>query len=217
MSTYTPAVRWLQARSPVGPGGELSDAGLFSWRPKVDAHARTVDQAAPRVVVPTLWPFSADLGLLLVRVVLSGFALVHGARVLAGQPGGPARSAAEATLSGYGFVRPDLLTTYLGWVQLVAGVLLLLGVFATFAGAALLAVTVTAVGLTVPVAWAAHAMGPVQGPLLTLTLTAVVVLAGPGRISGDAGRAWARQQTPVGLVGLFLGVATGLTVLFALR
>jgi len=211
-------VRW--SRSPVTSSGEFSDTALFPWRTGADAMGSTLDEPAPAAVTTAAtrrWSLSADLGLLCARLVLGAVAILHGTGILVALPRGSGRPVAEAMLAGYGFVRPDLLTTYLGWAQLVAGVLLVFGVFASFAGAALLAVAVAAVGVTAPLALTVRAIGPVQGPLLAVALTATVVLAGPGRISADSGRAWARQQTASGLVCLLLGVATGVTVLLALR
>ena len=197
-----------------------SDTALFPWRQGEDAWGSTLDE--PAVVGPVARrrpPVSADLGLLLARLVIGGVAVLAGARTLFGLPrgSGAGRAATEAVVSGYGFERFGLLTTVMGWAELVGGVLVVLGVFASLAASALLAVAVTAVGLTAPLALATQTTGPVERPLLAATLAAVIVLAGPGRVSADSGRSWSRSQTAVGLVGLLLGVGVGLTVLLALR
>ncbi len=197
-----------------GPGA--LDA-VLPWREP--ARRDTLPDVVATPALTATGPLSADLGLLLARVVLGGMAVLAGARALfaipAGTGGGPATTA--ALLARHGFLLPDLLARVLGWAGLVAGLLVLLGTFASFAAAVLLAPTVAAVGVTAPVAVAAGDVAPVAGPLLALTVAVVVVLVGPGRIAGDAGRAWTRAQTAVGLVCLLLGVATGLTVLFAFR
>ena len=183
--------------------------------------AATLDEPTPRAATAAAsarrWPTAADLALLLARVVLGVLAVLHGAGTLVGIPRGTPRAATEAALAGRGFMRPDLLTTVVGWVGLVAGVLLVLGLFASFAASALLAGAVAAAGASLSGAWVEQATGTAQVPLLALALTAVVVLTGPGRVAADAGRSWARRQTLTGLVCLALGVAVGVLVLVVLR
>lgn len=166
-----------------GPGA--LDA-VFPWREP--ARRDTLPEARTAVaVMPGV--LGTDLALLLARLVLGGLAVPAGARTLfaipAGTGGGPATTA--ALLSRYGFLAPELLARALGWAGLVAGLLVVVGTFASFAAAVLLAPAVTAVGVTAPTAVAAGDVGPVAGPMLALTVTAVVVLAGPGRIAGTPG------------------------------
>jgi putative oxidoreductase len=71
--------------------------------------------------------------------------------------------------------------------------------------------------VTVPTAWASGTVGPAELPLFAVALAVVVVLAGPGRISGDADRPWYRAQTAVGGVAALIAVGSALTVLLALR
>ncbi|NMO91199.1 DoxX family membrane protein [Actinomycetospora sp. TBRC 11914] len=197
--------------------GAPSDTAVFPWRVGDDALGGPSDEPIPtRAVV--VRPWGADVGLLVVRVVLGLTALLGGARALFDLPRGHgAADAVAALVAGYGFAPVSPLVTAYGWAQLVAGVLVGLGVFASFAGAALLAIGVVALGVSLPAAWAAMAVGPVEGPLFGLVLAAVVVLVGPGRLSGDADRAWFRAQTPVGVTCTIIGVGTGLTVLLAFR
>lgn len=205
-------------RSPVAPDGALADTAVFPWRDGPEAEG-TVDDEPARTTVVAIRPRSADMGLLAVRIVLGLTAVLDGARTLFSVPRGHSggTEAVRALLAGYGFRPVVELTTALGWAELVAGVLVGLGVAASFAASALLAVATVAVGVTLPAAWAAGAVGPARGWLLTLVAAAVVVLAGPGRHSGDWGRPWERRQTPVGLTCLVIGVGTGLTVLLAFR
>lgn len=197
--------------------GAPSDTAVFPWRVGDDALGSPSDEPVPtRAVV--VRPWGADAGLLVVRVVLALTALLHGARALFDLPRGHGGSDAVAALvAGYGFTPVTPLVTAYGWAQLAAGVLVGLGVFASFAASALLAVGVVALGVSLPAAWTALAVGPVEGPLFGLVLAAVVVLVGPGRISGDADRAWFRAQTAVGVTCAIIGVGTGVTVLLAFR
>jgi putative oxidoreductase len=197
--------------------GAPSDTAVFPWRGGDDAFGSPADEpVATRAVL--VRPWGADVGLLLVRVVLGLTALLDGARALFDLPRGHGSADAVAGLvAGYGFAPVGPLVTAYGWAELVAGVLVGLGVFASFAASALVAVGVVALGVSLPAAWAALAVGPVEGPLFGLALACLVVLAGPGRISGDADRAWFRAQTAVGVACTIIGVGTGLTVLFAFR
>ena len=201
----------------LGFEGAPHDTAVFPWRVGDDALGSPADEpVATRAVL--VRPWGADVGLLLVRVVLGLTALLDGARALFDLPRGHGSADTVATLvAGYGFAPVAPLVTAYGWVQLGAGVLVGLGVFASFAASALLAVEVVALAVSLPAAWAALAVGPVEAPLFGLVLAGVVVLVGPGRISGDAHRAWFRAQTPVGVVCTIIGVGTGLTVLFAFR
>jgi putative oxidoreductase len=201
----------------LGFEGAPHDTAVFPWRRGDDALGSAADE--PVATRPVLVrPVAADVGLLLVRVVLGVIALFDGAHALFDLPSGHGAADTFATLvAGYGFSPVTPLVTAYGWAQLVAGVLVGLGVFASFAASALLAVGVVAVGVSLPAVGAALAVGPIEGPLFGLVLAAVVVLVGPGRISGDADRAWYRAQTPVGVTCMIIGLATGLTVLFAFR
>lgn len=203
--------------SVLGFEGAPDDTAVFPWRYGDDALGSPADE--PVATRPVLVrPWGADVGLLLVRVVLGLTALLDGARALFDLPRGHgAADAVAALVAGHGFAPVGPLVTAYGWAELVAGVLVGLGVLASFAASALVAVGVVAFAISLPAAWTALAVGPVEGPLFGLVLACVVVLVGPGRISGDADRAWFRAQTPVGLTCLIIGVGTGLTVLLAFR
>ena len=212
-------MRW--SRSPVVPGGELGDTVLFPWRSGDDALGSTLDEPSPARAAPEIVasPFSADLALLLARVVVGLLAVLGGGSAVLDLPRGVGRGATETLLAVHGFGPVATLTTVLGWAALVGGVLLGLGVFASVAAGVLLAAGVAALGVEIPVALAAGSPAPLVAPVLAATLLVILVLAGPGRISADAGRAWARAraQTPVGLTCVLLAVVTGLTVLVAYR
>jgi putative oxidoreductase len=201
----------------MGFEGAPHDTAVFPWRAGPDALGSSADEPeATRTVL--VRPWGADAGLLLVRVVLGLTALLRGARALFDLPrdhGGA--GAVGAVVAGHGFTPVGPLVTAYGWALISAGVLVGLGVFASFAASALVATGVVALGASLPTAWSALDIGPAVGPLYGLALACVVVLVGPGRFSGDADRAWFRAQTPVGVTCMIIGVGTGLTVLFAFR
>lgn len=201
----------------LGFEGAPSDTTVFPWRE--ESGASTIDEPVPTTTVVAVRPWAAEVGLLVARLVVGLTAVLGGARTLFDLPRGhgDGTAATQTLLGGLGFRPVAELTAALGWVQLVAGLLVVVGVFASFAASALLAIHLVAVVTSAGAAWSAGAVGPVEAPLFGLALAAVVVLAGPGRISGDADRPWFRAQTPVGLTCLLVGVATGLTVLIAMR
>jgi putative oxidoreductase len=210
-------VRVGEPVSVMGFEGAPHDTAVFPWRAGDDALGSAADEpAATRAVL--VRPWGADAGLLLVRVVLGLTALLRGARALFDLPRGHSGADAfAAVVAGHGFTPVGPVVIAYGWAQLAAGVLVGLGVFASFAASALVATGVVALGTSLPAAWSALDVGPAAGPLYGLVLACVVVLVGPGRFSGDADRAWFRAQTPVGVTCMIIGVGTGLTVLFAFR
>ncbi|MEJ2868627.1 DoxX family protein [Actinomycetospora sp. OC33-EN08] len=201
----------------LGFEGAPSDTAVFPWRE--ERGASTVDEPVPTTTVLAVRPWGTEVGLLVARVVLGITAVLGGARTLFDLPRGHGDGTAhtQTLLAGLGFAPPAELATALGWAQLVAGLLVALGMFASFAASALLAIALVAVVVTVPTAWISGTVGPVEAPLFGAALAAVVVLAGPGRISGDAERPWYRAQTPVGIACAIIGVGTALTVLLAMR
>jgi putative oxidoreductase len=201
----------------LGFEGAPSDTAVFPWRE--ERHASTLDEPVPTTTVVAVRPWGTEVGLLVARVVLGVTAVFGGARTLFDLPRGHGDGTAhtQALLTGYGFRPVTELATALGWVQLVTGLLVAVGVFASFAGSALLAVALVALVVTLPAAWASGTVGPAELPLFAVALAAVVVLAGPGRISGDADRPWYRAQTAVGLTAAVIAVGSALTVLLAMR
>ncbi len=201
----------------LGFEGAPHDTAVFPWRG--DGAASDLDEPVATTTVVATRPWGTEVGLLVARVVLGVTAILGGARTLFDLPRGHSdgTAATQALLGGYGFRPVPELTTAFGWAELVVGLLVVLGVMASFAASALVAVHLVAVCLTLPAAWTAGMVGPVEAPVLGLALAAVVVLSGPGRISGDADRAWYRAQTPVGVTCMIIGVGTAITALLFLR
>lgn len=210
--------RWRWPRSPVAPGGVLADTAVFPWRTGAEAQGSEADEPVPTTPV-VVRPWSVEIGLLVARVVVGVGGVLGGARTLFSLPPGAAGGAAgvRAVLTGYGFTPVEPLATAFGWAQLGAGVLVLLGVLASFAASVFVAIGVVAVVVTAPAAWVAGTLGPVAPSLYGLALAGVVVLAGPGRISGDADRPWHRHQSAVGLACLVIGLMAAVTVLLFFR
>ncbi|HEY0641421.1 MAG TPA: DoxX family protein [Pseudonocardiaceae bacterium] len=157
------------------------------------------------------WNSGADLGLLLMRVVLGGIFIAHGGQKVFGWFGGPGLDGFAEDLAGMGFTQTDVLAAVTGFTELVGGSLVVLGLFTPLAAAGLLGVMVNAVW----VKWNAGLFAADGGFELELALgamAAALVLAGPGRAALDNGRAWFRHPVVSGLLCLVIGVAAALAI-----
>jgi putative oxidoreductase len=155
-----------------------------------------------------------DLGLLLLRVAVGGTLVAHGLQKAFGLWGGPGLDSFKNTLSDMGYQHAGVLAYLAPGTEIVAGVLLVLGLFTPLAAAAGLAYVIN--GLAAHVA-AQHDAGYIgyflpNGDeyliLLTVALAAIV-LVGPGRYGFDGGRGWARRPFLGSFAALLLGIGVG--------
>ena len=158
-----------------------------------------------------------DLGLLLLRLAVGALLIGHGLQKLFGWWGGEGLSGFREYLTGVGFRNTDILS-YVGATGLiVAGALLILGLFTPVAAAGTLAYLVTAV-----LAEAADARDDArlsafltdghEYEVLLLCVVAAMVLIGPGRYGLDAGRGWARRPFIGSIAALILGIGVGAAI-----
>jgi putative oxidoreductase len=161
------------------------------------------------------WSASADLGLLVVRLVLGGVFLAHGAQKLFGVLGGPGPDGFARMLADLGFEQTELLAQITGGTEVLAGALLVLGLFTPLAAAGILGVMGSAVVLH-----AGNGFFLPNGVEYEAVLAAVafgLMFAGPGRVALDRGRAWSRRPGVFGVIGLVLAVVAAAVVLLVLR
>jgi putative oxidoreductase len=156
-----------------------------------------------------------DLGLLLLRLVVGVVFIGHGLQKAFGWWGGAGLDGFRTALADAGYEHAGVLTYFGAGAQIVAGVLLVLGLFTPVAAAGALAYVINS--LLVIVAYQqAEGYLAVFGPngieylLVLVTAVAVVILAGPGRYGFDAGRGWARRPFVGSVVALVLGVGGGI-------
>jgi putative oxidoreductase len=152
-----------------------------------------------------------DVGLLALRVVVGGIYIAHGARKLGWRStkGGFRRFRDSIAVRGY---RPATLWALSAVVaEMVGGLLAVAGLVTPFAGAMLLAQSVTIVVLVVARGFWVEDMG-VEYPLMLGTAALAVALAGPGRLSLDAvlGLGYEPWLAPALVVGAALGALAGL-------
>jgi putative oxidoreductase len=155
-----------------------------------------------------------DLGLLLLRAAVGATLIAHGLQKTFGLWGGHGLDSFKNTLSDMGYQHADVLAYLAPGTEIVAGVLLVLGLFTPLAAAAGLAYLIN--GLAAHVA-AQHSAGYIgfflpNGDeyliLLTVALAAII-LVGPGRYGFDAGRGWARRPFLGSFAALLLGIGVG--------
>ncbi|MCG5434384.1 DoxX family protein [Mycobacterium sp. MYCO198283] len=163
-----------------------------------------------------------DLGLAVLRIGVGVLFVAHGLRDAFGLWGGPGMSGFGASLTEVGFRSAGALAIVFPGIELVAGVLLILGLFTPMAGAALLAfmVNVFLGNLT-----AQHDDGFVtlflpggnEYQLTLLVALSAVILSGPGRYGLDISRGWARRPFVGSATAWVLGIGAGVALWWLLN
>jgi putative oxidoreductase len=154
------------------------------------------------------WNSGADLGLLIMRVVVGGIFAAHGAQKVFGWWGGPGLDLFGSNLTDLGYRQTDVLAAATGFTELVGGILVVLGLFTPLAAAGLLAVAVNAI-------WSKWGNGlflidgGFEAELALAALAGGLTLAGPGRAALDNGRFWFRHPVVTGWLFLLLGIGAG--------
>ncbi len=157
------------------------------------------------------------LGLLVLRVGLGVVLGAHGLQKLFGWWGGSGVSGFKNSLSDVGYHHADILAYVSAGGEIVAGVLLILGLFTPIAAAGALAFLINGLLATVSGSSRSHAFAfflP-QGheyQITLIVLAVAVVLCGPGRYGLDAGRGWAHRPFIGSFVALLVGIAAGVAV-----
>ena len=158
-----------------------------------------------------------DLGLMLLRWAVGALLIAHGLQKAFGWWGGPGLEGFEDSLTAMGFKYADMLTYIATGAQILAGVLLILGLFTPLAAAGALAYLVN--GLLVE-ATAAHEEARLSDFLtdgheykvILVAAVVAIILAGPGRYGLDAGRGWARRPFVGSFVALLVGIGAGVAL-----
>lgn len=172
---------------------------------------------ATRTTAPAPAPTAADqilgsdLGLLVLRVVFGGLFAVHGAQKLFGWFGG---RGLDATIEGFdkmGYNPGALFGTLAGLTEFVGGLALLAGLFTPLAAAAILGTMVNAI--YIKLGDGLLGSGGYELALLYAVPAITLALTGPGRLSLDHGRPWARQGLVWGGAAIALGIVTAVITL----
>jgi putative oxidoreductase len=158
-----------------------------------------------------------DFGLMLLRWAVGALLITHGLQTAFGWFGGPGLDGFQDRLADVGYQHADMLT-YIGTgAQILAGLLLILGLFTPLAAAGALAYLVN--GLLVE-AMAAHNEARLRDFLtdgheykvILIVAVVAIILAGPGRYGLDAGRGWARRPFVGSFAALLIGIGGGIAL-----
>ncbi len=157
------------------------------------------------------------LGLLVLRVGLGVVLTAHGLQKLFGWWGGGGLTGLKNSLSDIGYQHADILAYVSAGGEIVAGVLLILGLFTPLAAAGALAFLINELLATVSGGSRSHAFSYFlpQGheyQITLIVLAVAVILCGPGRYGLDAGRGWALRPFIGSFVVLLVGIAAGIAV-----
>ncbi|WP_040833870.1 DoxX family protein [Nocardia brevicatena] len=154
---------------------------------------------------------SADIGLLVLRVVFGGLLAGHGSQKLFGWFGGPGLEANGAAFEKMGYHPGDLFGTLAGLSEFTGGLLLLTGLLSPLAAAIVIGTTINIINQT----WSGGLLtgqGYERG-LLYSAVAFTIACTGPGRLSLDFNRPWVRGGYKWAIGAILLGAAAGMLVL----
>ena len=162
------------------------------------------------------------LGLLVLRVGLGVVLGAHGLQKLFGWWGGSGVSGFRNSLTDVGYQHADILAYVSAGGELVAGVLLVLGLFTPLAAAGALAFLIN--GLLATISVRPHTRNfsfflpeGHEYQISLIAMAAAVILCGPGRYGLDARRGWAHRPFIGSFVALLAGIGAGIGVWVALN
>lgn len=158
-----------------------------------------------------------DLGLLLLRVGVGALLISNGLQKMFGWFGGEGLGGFREYLTDLGFRNADVLSYAGAGGLIIAGVMLILGLFTPLATAGTLAYLIPALLAEVTDArnearLSAFLSDGHEYEVVLLCVVAAMVLVGPGRYGLDAGRGWARRPFIGSIVALIVGVGAGVAI-----
>jgi len=154
--------------------------------------------------------------MLLLRLVIGGLFMAHGAQKLFGWFGGHGPEGTAGMLHSQGF-RPAKPHAYLaGVTELGGGLLLATGLFSPLGAAAVVGMMVNAIFVVHVRNGFFNQDGGIEFPLVLAAGSLAVAFAGAGRFSLDAALAWHVNGWRWGLAAFVLGVAAA-TIVLAMR
>jgi putative oxidoreductase len=163
-----------------------------------------------------------DLGLLLLRVVVAAVFIGHGLQKAFGWWGGNGLDGFKTALADAGYQNAGVLMYVGAGVQILVGVLLLIGLFTPLAAAGGVAYLVNALLTTVSAQRqggyvAVFGADGIEYLLVLTVAVSAVILAGPGKYGFDGGRGWARRPFIGSFIALLLGIGGGIAAWFFLH
>lgn len=161
------------------------------------------------------WHGGADLGLLVMRLVLGAIFLAHGSQKVFGVLGGPGIDGFARFLESGGYRDARTLAWATGVTELAGGGLVVLGLFTPLAAAGLVAVLANALLLK----WRGGFFLPtgVEYEVAVAALATGLAFTGPGRVALDNGRPWYRHPLVSGFTCLIIAAGVAAAVFVVLR
>ncbi len=172
------------------------------------------DRSSTAVREPHVWHFGADLGLLVLRVVVGALIAAHGLQKVFGLMNGPGIGGFAEVLGRLGYQQTTLLSWVTGVTELVAGILLVIGLFTPAAAAGVLGVMANVIWVKINIAEFA---GAVELEAVYAAAAFTLLFAGAGRISLDRNTPWFRRAPAFGFVFLLLAAGLSVVTLVVLR
>ncbi len=208
-SEYTPA----HARQPEGFDTSGYSSAETTVLPDTSSYDPFNDETATKPAGP-LWHAGADLGLLVLRVVLGALFIAHGLGRLFGWFQGDGLDGTEQLLAGFGFSSTTALAWAIGVTELVGGAFVLLGLFTPIGAAAIL-------GLMGSAIWVRFNgndfAGRVELEAIYAAAAFALLFAGPGRVSLDRPTPWYRNAAAFGVVFFIVAAGAMVTMLVVFR
>ncbi|MGW5052066.1 DoxX family protein [Actinokineospora sp. NPDC004072] len=163
---------------------------------------------------PHRWHVGADLGLFVLRAVLGALVLAHGLQKVFGILDGPGIEGFAAVLTAFGFQQATLLAWITGITELVAGALLIVGLFTPAAASAVLGIVLSAIWVRLDVDLF---VGGVELEVVYAAAAFALLFTGAGHFSLDRRSPWFRRAPAFGFIFLVLSLGLTAVALFVMR
>lgn len=181
--------------------------------PDVSSSYDPFNEVATKPAGP-LWHAGADLGLLVLRVVLGFLFVAHGLGRLFGWFQGDGLDGTEQLLASFGFTNTTTLAWVTGVTELVGGAFVGLGLFTPAGAAAILGLMGSAIWVKFN---GSQFAGRVELEAIYAAAAFAILFAGPGRVSLDRPTPWYRNASAFGVVFFIIAVGAMITMLIVFR
>lgn len=228
------AVEHEDEREPVGDDDDSETTAIARDEP-TDEPAEELDEdldqpaAVDRELPPSVQPRLLDdprlkmarqrgtqhLGLMVLRVGVGVVLVIHGMQKMFGWWDGPGIDGFKNSLTELGFQHADILSYLAAGAQIVAGALLVLGLFTPVVAAGALAYLVNSLLADIATQRQHGHLnfflpGGNEYHIVLIIALVAIILAGPGLYGFDAGRGWARRPFIGSSAALLIGVGGGI-------
>ncbi|MEJ6014361.1 DoxX family protein [Corynebacterium sp. H127] len=149
-----------------------------------------------------------DLGLMIIRVVVGAVLLLSALRTFFQLGGAPGLNELKSEYGTYAM--PELLSLMVPTMELIAGVFLLVGLLTPVAAAVATAVTGFNAVHAIAQSEALNLLNPAPELLLPILLAVLALglqFTGPGKVSLDVSRSWARRPLASSWIWVIIGIA----------